>query len=199
METPLLLTEGGKTEQRGAGEGQARPKKPEIVKPYKHDTFELYCLWKSLPAFFKYPPMDRKTKTRPSPAEYMEMMGIEDERVIELVEIKTQTAFAEAFDVHRDQLTEWNKLVAKRDSLEDIRAWAKSLTKNVSMALYNATIRGGLPQHYQLWYKVMEGYVEKQQVEHDYKGVTKISYEVVEDEQTNGNQEEDKQETTPSA
>lgn len=173
-------------------ESPEKSRKQPPIEPYKRDVFELYCLWKSIPAFFKYPPKDKKTKEAPTPQDYCLMMGIEDEEILEIVDIRTMGQFAQRFGVSEACLNDWNKTVKAKESLQEIKKWARALTKNVTMGLYNATIRGGLPQHYQVWFKVVEDWVEKHEVEHNYKGVANISYEIVE------HQEENKQETAPS-
>lgn len=143
----------------------------EIV-PYRKDVYEVYCLWKSLPSIFKYPPKDKKTGIAPSARDFCEMMGIDDEQILDLIEIRTQTQFAERFEVGIDTLRKWNKTLGVRDSLSDIRQWGRSLTRNVIASLYNTAVRKGSMMEVKLWAQLVEGWEEKQKVEHDYKGVT---------------------------
>jgi hypothetical protein len=142
------------------------------IEPYLKDKYETYCLWKSLPSIFKYPPKDKKTGISPSPREFCEMMGVDDETILDLLDIKTQGQFAERFEVGTDTLRRWNKSIGVRDSLADIRKWGRSLTRNVVASLYNTAVRKGSSYEVKLWAQLVEGWEEKQKVEHDYKGVT---------------------------
>ncbi len=142
--------------------------------PYKKDVFELYCLWKSLPSFFRFPPKGKDGK-QPTPKEFVETMGIESDEIIELAQIRYQKDFAEKYNVLPDTLSDWNKTQQVRDSLSDIRAWARSLSKNVLMALYNKAIRNGFAVEVKLFFQLIEGWEEKQRIEHNYKGIESIT------------------------
>lgn len=151
-------------------ENKSTPEKSETEVFYL-DRFETYCLWKSIPAIFKYPPKDKKTGISPSPREFSEMLGVDDLAILDLVDMRTQKDFAERFNLHMDTLTDWNKRVKARNSMEDIRSWARGLTKNVFASLYNTAVRKGGAMEVKLWAQLVEGWEEKQKVEHDYKGV----------------------------
>lgn len=145
------------------------------LEPYLKDIFETYCLWKSLPSIFKYPPKDKKTGISPSAKDFCEMLGVDDDAILDLIEIKTQGQFAERFKVGTDTLRRWNKTVEVRDSLSDIRKWGRGLTKNVIASLYNTAVRKGSMMEVKLWAQLVEGWEEKQKVEHNYKGVTSFT------------------------
>ena len=149
------------------------PIKTDIVS-YTPDTFELYCTWKSLPSFFKYPPMPRKGKVRPTTEEFLDGLGIDDPITRELAEIKSQRQFAERYNVHPDTLSDWNKTNAVKDSLEEIRRWSRQLSKNVILALYNKALKDGSSFEVSLFFKLIEKWEEKSKIEHDYKGVTEF-------------------------
>lgn len=150
------------------------PNKSDI-EPYLNDVFQTYCVWKSIPSIFRYPPKDRKTGVAPSSKEFCEMIGVDDDQIFELIEIKSQKAFAEKFNVSQDTLTDWNKSVKLRESLMEIREWGRGLTKNVMASLYNTAIRKGSYYEVKLWLQTIEGWEEKQKVEHNYKGVTSFT------------------------
>jgi hypothetical protein len=107
--------------------------KPEII---KEEEFRKYVLWKSLPYPFKHPPKSINGN-RPTPLEFAVSMGLDDDEILELIQIPTQQAFAERFGVSEEVTTDWNKKIAKRDMLGDIREWALKLSKNVLTAMYN--------------------------------------------------------------
>lgn len=152
------------------------------LQPYKEVDFLRYRTWRSLPHMFKNPPRG-KDGVRPSVIEFLNVLGVDDPTIIELSKISTQTAFADMFGVHRDTLTDWNKKIDSESSLNDIRYWARKLSKNVASALYNNAIRKGFAIEAKLWFQLIEGWEEKQKVEHDYKGVQRI---IVIQEKENG-------------
>jgi hypothetical protein len=147
--------------------------------PIKQYEFNKYKVWKAIPSLLRNPPVDKYTKQRPHPREFAIAMGIEDEETLELIDIPTQKAFGERFGVHPDTLSDWNRSADVSNSMEQVRAWATHLTKNVVLALYNNAIRKGNMMEVKLWLQVVEGWEEKQKVEHEYLGVAGITYEIV--------------------
>lgn len=141
--------------------------------------YNKYKVWKAIPSLLRYPPMDKITKQRPNPRDFAISMGIEDEETLELIDLPTQKSFAEKFGLHQDTLVDWNKTLGLQSSMEQVRAWATHLTKNVVLALYNNAIRKGNQMEVKLWLQVVEGWEEKQKVEHEYLGVAGITYEIV--------------------
>lgn len=154
------------------------PKVTDLV-PQKEYEFNKYKVWRAIPSLLRNPPMDKISRTRPEPRDFAIAMGIEDEETLELVDIPTQKAFGERFNVHPDTLTDWNRTVAVVSSMEQVRNWATHLTKNVVLALYNNAIRKGNMLEVKLWLQVVEGWEEKQKVEHEYLGVASVQYEIV--------------------
>jgi hypothetical protein len=144
------------------------PTKSEM-EPYLMDIYETYCLWKSLPALFKYPPKD-KNGISPTPRDFAEQMGIDDDKLLDLVTIRNQTAFAERFHVHIDTLTDWNKTIRGKDSMNELRSWATHLSKNVLVSLYNNAIRKGMALEAKLWFQLVEQWQEKTKVAHELLG-----------------------------
>jgi hypothetical protein len=153
-----------------------------LLEPYRRDVFETYIVWKSIPALLKMPPASRHTGTPSSPKEFCKVMGIENEQIIALAGIRSQTQFAEHFGVHINTLTDWNKLIAKRDPLSDLRHWATGLTKNVLMSLYHKVLQNGDAERVKLWFQIVEGWSEKSIVGHDHKVITAIEYRIIEPE-----------------
>ena len=168
----------------------------------KEDVFQAYLVWKSLPAVFKNPPPDRKTGIRMSIPDFLEILGVVDEQVIQLSQIKNQNEFAERFHISIYTCTDWNKEIKERDPMEDIRkGWATGLVKNVINSLYNKALRKGDAFEVKLFMQLVTQWNEKQVVEHDYKGVKSITYEIIEpkhDVETNTDQTTDKPEASAS-
>lgn len=170
---------------------------PKIVQESENtyilqDVFETYVAWRSIPALLKNPPVDRKSGTRLSVEEFCEQMGIDDEQTIDLAKIRSGTQFCERFSVSRNTLTRWDKDMKGRDTLADLREWSLKLSKNVIMALYNKAIRKGDAFEVKIWFQLINQWNEKQVVEHDYRGVKSITYEIIEPKHaTDNNQKTD--------
>lgn len=142
--------------------------------PVKEKEYELYSAWRSLPAFFKNPPKN-KDGSALSPREFCMTLGIDDEEIFALAEIPNQKAFAERHGLDVTTLVRWNKELNKTTGLDELRVWAKGLSKNVLMALYNTAIRKGFAIEAKLWFQLVESWEEKQKVEHDYRGVVNFT------------------------
>lgn len=137
-------------------------------------VYELYCLWKSLPPFLKCPPRRKGQKEDPDVRAYAMDAGIDDPVTLDLLEIKTQGEFAQRYGIHQDTCTDWNKTQGVRDNLQDIRKWARQLTRNVLMSLYQTAMKKGFATEVKLWFQLIEKWEEKMKVEHDYLGVTEL-------------------------
>lgn len=163
---------------------QKSPKESEIkiitgIRAENIGTFELYCLWKSLPSFFRVPPFPYKKRgeaqgERPTSKEFLERMGVEDAKIYELAEIKNQQQFSIVYGIGEDTLSEWNKKQEVRDSLQEIRSWARELTKNMILVLYEKALRDGDPFKIKLFLQSVEGWEEKSKVDHTYPDITEI-------------------------
>jgi len=101
--------------------------------------------------------------------EVIEKLRIDDPIILELIKIKTQKQFAEHFDLDQTTLTGWNMDISKRDTLADIRVWAKKLTKNVMFSMYNnAMTKGGTSfKDRENFLKVIEQWSDKLDVKHE--------------------------------
>jgi hypothetical protein len=139
----------------------------EVVKdPYFKKEFELYVLWQCQPAYFKRPPRG-KDGTAPSSKDFLEGLGIDDDIIFELAEIKTQAQFAARYGLSPDTLTAWNKSIENRNILEDMRKWARRISKNVVLAMYNNALssKNLNADRDRLNFLKFAGYVEKTGVE----------------------------------
>lgn len=130
----------------------------------KEKEFELYTVWRSLP-----PMMIRPVKG--TAFEVADKLGIDDETIRELMGISSQTEFAKRYKVDQATLTKWNRLISKRDTLEDIRNWAKYLTKNVMLSMYQNAMTNGRTsfKDRENFLKVIEQWSEKLDIKHDVK------------------------------
>lgn len=136
--------------------------KDNIVTHLKDREFELYCLWKSLPPMILSPVAGTVN-------EVIEKLRIDDPIILELINIKTQKEFAAHFNLDATTLTGWNMDISKRDTLSDIRVWAKKLTKNVMFSMYNnAMTKGGTSfKDRENFLKVIEQWSDKLDVKHE--------------------------------
>ena len=149
------------------------PKKREDInlKALPYDAkFAVYRMWRALPIT-----MLRKL-TRD---QIYARVGIDDEYVLDLCEIKTQTEFGEIYDVHIDTLTDWNVRIRKENPLDEARAWAQMLVKNLIFTLYSKAVRSGDPFQIELFFKAVNKWEEKAKVTVDYHGVTQFNIQQI--------------------
>jgi len=114
--------------------------------------FKTYILWKSLPALLKGKPMIE-----------LEKLGIKDEIVLELLNLKTQTEFAEKYNIKDlGTLSDWNKKIEEEELLKNsIKFWAKKLTPNVIAGFYKKAVSEGDAARVKLWHQLIEDWEEK--------------------------------------
>ncbi len=105
--------------------------------PYKGKEFEAYLLWKSLPVMW-----------RGLAEEELIKLGIGDDDVVELLEIKTQKEFGKKFKVSVKAMWEWNERIRSEDALVDeTKKWARQMMGNIIGAVYKKQqIEGDAPR-----------------------------------------------------
>lgn len=140
-----------------------------LVLPGNEATFEIYRVWKSLPA------ISLKGVTREV---LFQQAGIDDELVLEVLDIKTQAQFAAKYDLNPGTLSEWNKKIDDLDPLIEAKGWARKLAKNMVMALYAHALRKGDPALMKLFFQVVSEWSEKSTVEHDFPQVTEFNISI---------------------
>lgn len=158
-----------------------KPKSDEIVvtapakvfdrdpKTLKYDEkYMIYRMWRALPIT-----MLRKMNRD----EIYAKVGIDDPYILDLTDIHTQTQFAEIYDLSIDTLTDWNNRIRIENPLDEARAWAQTMTKNLIFTLYSKAVRSGDPFQIELFFKVVNKWEEKMKVDVDYKGVTEFKIE----------------------
>jgi hypothetical protein len=145
----------------------------KTTEPYKKIEYDIFCIWSSLPAFIKNQPEDvLKGK-----------LGIDDPFLLELAQIKNRTQFSQKFSVSMNTLQEWATIVDNNPNVDDIKKWARKLTKNVVMGVYNQAIKKG-GENAKLWLKWVQDWKETTTV--DLSGqLNHITYELVTNESKN--------------
>lgn len=123
----------------------------------------------------RFPPVNKDSGESPTPRQFAMSMGIEDEDLLDLLEIKTQNDFADRFKVSKDTLSLWNKKLDRMDTSGDLRRLSQRLTKNLMFALYQHTYRKGNPLNFKLWLEFVERWEPKLQLKHNFKSVAKIN------------------------
>jgi len=162
-----------KSEKKDIGKYKNRHQRARL-----QEIYDLYKFWKSLPAIWR----------GMKPEELEAKFSIDDPITVELLQIKTQSAFAIRFDIDIDTTTDWNKRMEDEgvDYLEEARKWANKLTKNVILAHYNKMIRKFDPVSGDIWYKTIAGFSEKKQIEHSGKlSLLDLAKEIDDEEQAN--------------
>ena len=92
-----------------------------------------------------------------------------------MINIKTQSEFAKIYGVENSTLSNWNKLIQKREIIPDTRRWAQQLTKNILFKLYKNALDTANPQSIKLWFQVVHGWNPNQKQEAGYQGVTEFN------------------------
>jgi hypothetical protein len=117
------------------------------IEVYKKHEFNAYILWRSLPSFLKGQP--RYT---------LEKLGITDDITLDLLQIKTQTAFAKTYNIKDlGTLTDWNKKINREGLvLNEVYRWARTMTPNVVFALYKNASKNGRAQEVRAWFELIE-------------------------------------------
>ena len=134
--------------------------------PYKKDVYEIYVAWRSIPAFI------RELQHQ----EIAENLNLEEPLFAELLAIRNQTEFAEKYGVENSTLTNWNKLIQKKDPLNESRKWASKFTKNILYALYKNALDTGNPASIKLWFEVVHGWsIRENHKKQEYLGVTQFN------------------------
>jgi uncharacterized protein YnzC (UPF0291/DUF896 family) len=115
---------------------------------YKSEIFERYALWKYLPS-----------QLRGQPKDTIERMGIIDEDILLLFEIKNQKEFADKFQLGDEgTLSDWNKRLLKESSMQYIRHWSKYLDGNVVFAHYKKILKDPTGNDTKNWFEINENY-----------------------------------------
>jgi len=144
----------------------------------KVEIFQIYKVWRSIPYLMKNPPRQNNGNIL-SARDFATAMGIEEENLLELIEIKDSKSFAIKYNVHVNTLTKWTKYIKKNgyNNLSVMREWALELSNNLLMSLYNHAMKKGNPLTIKLWFQLVNEWKEQQKVEHTFIPVKSIRHE----------------------
>lgn len=122
--------------------------------PDKQREFRLYIIWKSLDHT-----MSKKV---------FEQLGLTDDLILELADIKTQKEFSKRYKIDVGTLTDWNKHIHEGNidpelKKLDWRYWAKQITPRIAASVAREGIKTGNPAHFNSWMKYVEEFEEKSQ------------------------------------
>jgi len=118
------------------------------VKPYKKDIYDAYVAWRSIPASMRHNGAGAMAQ------DFID----EDARFVELLTIKNQSEFAKKYNIENSTLTNWNKLIEKKDVMSEVRQWGQKFTKNVLFSLYRNVLENGNAEEARLWFQIVEGW-----------------------------------------
>lgn len=128
---------------------------------------DLYFMWLSIPDTFRNMPDGVQDK-----------MGIEDATILELMQYKTQKAFAQEFGVNEKYLTEWKHEWAEKGEFAATKTFFRKLTKNMIGAMYRKALIEGDAARAMAWMKIVEDWTEQFGVRHS----GKVEYSLDEEE-----------------
>lgn len=123
-------------------------------KPNKPKEYRLYLIWRSLPLEFTQ-----------AGKQHLLDMGVDDEELLELVEIKTQLDFAKKYELSKDTLSLWNKAKPPVEYSDiDWRVWARHLTRRVVQFLFEGIKKDMDANRIKLWMQMVDGFVEESKI-----------------------------------
>ena len=146
----LSLIECAKREKEEWGKG-GRGIKREV-------TRELFKMWLSIPDTF-----------RAMPEGVMDKMGIEDETIMELMKIKTQSEFGKEFGIGAQAQIDWKHEWAEKGEFAATKTFFRKLTKNMIGAMYRKALIEGDAARAMAWMKIVEDWTEQFGVRHSGK------------------------------
>lgn len=153
--------------------------KSENIDIQKEVEFELFALWISIPPLLKNPPKQKDGSTPDGRAMAMSM-GIDDQGILDLCELKTNLDFSERYNVHINTLTVWKKKIKEKSAsgLPMMQNWAQTMSSNLLMSLYQHAMKKGNPLTIKLWFQLVDNWKENIQVEHVLKPVDSIDHNI---------------------
>jgi len=153
----------------------------ENIDLQKEVEFELFALWLSIPPLLKNPPK-QKDGSVPSGRAMAISMGIDDEGVLDLCELKTNLDFSARYDVHINTLTTWKKKIKEKGAtgLPMMQNWAQTMSSNLLMSLYQHAMKKGNPLTIKLWFQLVDNWKENIKVDHVFTPVESIEHDIYE-------------------
>lgn len=122
-----------------------------VFNPYKGHEYRLFLTWRTLPVTL-----------RGISVEDAEDRGVKDPELLELIQLKTQSDFANRFQISMNTLTEWKKqpVPAEFEKL-DWRYWAREFTPEVVHHLLEGIREKKKADAIKLWFQTVDGFVEE--------------------------------------
>lgn len=125
-----------------------------VFNPYKGQEYRLFLIWRSLPVTL-----------RGISGEQAEERGVKDPELVELIQCKTMSDFANRFQISLNTLTEWKKKdVPDEYKVIDWRYWAKEFTSEVVFHLLESIREKKKADSIKLWLQTVDGFVEETSV-----------------------------------
>lgn len=145
----------------------------------KEFEFDLYAIWISIPSLLKNPPK-QKDGSYPSGRDMAMSMGIDDERILELCELKTNLDFSAKYNVHINTLTIWKKRIKEKGlvGIPMMQNWAQTMSSNLLMSLYQHAMKKGNPLTIKLWFQLVENWQDNIKVNHIFTPIESIEHEI---------------------
>lgn len=128
---------------------KAKGQLSERVMSKSAEKFALYKIWRGIPPLM-----------RGQDPQLIARLGIDDQDIADLMEIKTQNEFSKRHDVDIGTLTDWNKRLDKDEDIQDSKKWFRRLTRNVVSALYRKALIEGDAARAKLWFQYVESWQE---------------------------------------
>lgn len=127
----------------------------------KKREYELYLIWKSMPR-----DIDRAL---------FEKLGVSDEIILELSEIRNQKELAKYLGVAQRTITDWNNKPIPEEYKElDWRYWARKATPSVVSALLRNTRKYGDAARVNTWMKYVEQIEDNATVNLEWNGLADL-------------------------
>lgn len=122
-----------------------------VFNPYKGQEYRMFLIWRSLPVTL-----------RGISEEQAEERGVKDPEIVELIQLKTQSDFAERFQISMNTLTEWKRqAVPDEYQMIDWRYWAREFTPEVVHHLLEGIREKKKADSIKLWFQTVDGFVEE--------------------------------------
>lgn len=122
-----------------------------VFNPYKGHEYRLFLTWRTLPVTL-----------RGISVEDAEDRGVKDPELLELIQLKTQSDFANRFQISMNTLTDWKKQpVPEEFEKLDWRYWAREFTPEVVHHLLEGIREKKKADAIKLWFQTVDGFVEE--------------------------------------
>lgn len=127
-------------------------------KPENEYVYRMWLIWRSLPKGMKK-----------GGKKYLERVGIDDDIMMELAPLRTQTAFCHHFEISPNTVADWQRRDIPPEYADlDWRVWAKKFGTQVMEKLWEGIEERKDPQSIKLYMQLIGEYTETSKVQVDY-------------------------------